>query len=85
MISAITRKVSITSRVLGAERFRRRSVLRAPGRRFLERFAMNARMLANVERVQVQPEGANHEQQRIDERLRQANAPIGGEAAADHG
>ncbi len=46
---------------------------------------MNAGVLADVERVQVQPEGADHEQQRIDECFREAKAAVRGQTAAHHG
>ena len=43
---------------------------------------MNAGMLANVERVQMQAEGAYLEEERIDESARDANAAVRGERRA---
>ncbi len=43
---------------------------------------MDACVLANVERVQVKAEGAHLQQQRIDERARDAQAAIGGKRLA---
>jgi hypothetical protein len=42
---------------------------------------VNAGVLTNVERVQVQAERANQEDQRVDERLREAQAVVFREAA----
>ena len=43
---------------------------------------MNARVLADVERVQMQAEGAHLQDERIDERARDADAAVRGQRRA---
>ena len=75
LTSATTRKVSSTLAVSRGEPAgqRRRDGV---ADRLLQRRGMNARMLADVERVQMQAEGAHLQDERIDERARDADAAV---------
>ena len=70
-----------------ARRFRRRA-RRAARARWCRRWlpcracGVNARVLADVERVQMEAEGAHLQDERIDERARDAQAAIGGQRGA---
>jgi hypothetical protein len=50
--------------------------------RLLQRRGMNARMLADIERVQMQAEGAHLQDERIDQRARNAQAALLGQRCA---
>ena len=52
--------------------------------RLFQRRGMHARMLADVERVQMQAEGAHLQNERIDERARDADAVVRCQRGAQH-
>ena len=74
----------------GVEDARRRLRREAAGKRgrdgvadgFLQCRGVDAGVLADVERVQMEAEGAHLQDQRIDERAREAEAAVGGERCA---
>ncbi len=84
----MARKVSRTSVVCGGERGGEvESAVAAPEvlRDLCDGGGVDARVLANVERLQMQAVGADLEQQRIDSIARQAAAVVADEAVAQDG